>query len=111
MLMHTNAMNPFGADQLRASVRFPIRLPILLKTRNSEVTGETENISASGLSFMVDGQLQDNERIEFTIAMPGSVMGSETDVNVHCIGRVVRCEGSEPRKHAAAVIDEYYFVP
>ena len=111
MLMHMNETNPFGADQLRASVRFPIRLPIWLKTDQGEVKGETENISASGLSFLVERQLEENARIEFTIAMPGSVMGSQTDVNVHCIGRVVRCEGSEPLKHAAAVIDEYYFVP
>jgi hypothetical protein len=111
MLMYANETNPFGADQLRASVRFPIRLPIRLKTDEGEVNGETENISASGLSFLVEGQLHENARIEFTIAMPSSVMGSQADVNVHCIGRVVRCEGSEPMKHAAAVIDEYYFVP
>ena len=76
MLMHMNETNPFGADQLRASVRFPIRLPIWLKTDQGEVKGETENISASGLSFLVERQLEENARIEFTIAMPGSVMGS-----------------------------------
>jgi hypothetical protein len=40
--------------------------------------------------------------------MPSEVMGSATDVSVHCIGRVVRHQHSEDESMAAAVIDEYF---
>ena len=47
-------------------------------------------------------------RIEFTIAMPSAVMGTEKDVTIHCIGRVVRHYLQGGQKKAAAVIDEYF---
>jgi hypothetical protein len=40
--------------------------------------------------------------------MPFAVMGSSTDVTVHCIGRVVRHAISGLQKKAAVVIDEYF---
>ena len=40
--------------------------------------------------------------------MPSDVMGSATDVTIHCIGRVVRHYAEGDEKKAAAVIDEYF---
>jgi hypothetical protein len=35
-------------------------------------------------------------------------MGSEKDVTIHCIGRIVRHYQKDGEKKAAAVIDEYF---
>jgi len=46
--------------------------------------------------------------IEFTMSMPSEVMGWDSDVAIHCFGRVVRHQCSNERLMAAAVIDDYY---
>jgi hypothetical protein len=35
-------------------------------------------------------------------------MGGDSDVAIHCFGRVVRHQCSEEEQMAAAVIDDYY---
>ncbi|WP_263365282.1 PilZ domain-containing protein [Edaphobacter bradus] len=97
-----------GDNPVRTAVRFPMRLNLHLQTEQGVLEAVTENISANGLLFVSDSLPAVDSRIEFTIEMPSSVMGSATDVTIHCIGRVVRhyLEGGE--KKAAAVIDEYF---
>lgn len=99
---------PTGENPVRTAVRFPMRLAIRLHTDQGDLDAMTENISANGLLFVSDRLPEIDSRIEFTIAMPSAIMGSATDVTIHCIGRVVRhyLEGDE--KKAAAVIDEYF---
>jgi len=98
------------AEPVRSSVRFPLKLPMSLHTPAGEVQTTTENISSSGVLFVVDLPLEMNSKVEFSMAIPAQVLGTETDVTVHCTGRVVRHEpaGSEP-KAAAVVIDKYSF--
>ena len=98
-----------GADNpVRTAVRFPMKLALRLQTEDGELDAVTENISANGLLFVSDRLPAVDSRIEFTITMPSDVMGSDKDVTIHCVGRVVRhyLEGGE--KKAAAVIDEYF---
>ena len=97
-----------GENPVRTAVRFPMRLPLQIQTEQGELLATTENISANGLLFVCDRLPEVNSRIEFTIAMPSAVMGSETDVTIHCIGRVVRHYLENEEKKAAAVIDEYF---
>jgi hypothetical protein len=40
--------------------------------------------------------------------MPAQTMGSEKDVQVECIGRVVRCNPVGERIAVGAIIDEYH---
>ena len=99
-----------SADELRSSVRFPIKLPLAITTESrQEHVAETENISAGGVLFTVDADMAPGSRIEFSIAMPSTVLGTSSDVMVKCVGRVVRCAEEGPRKAVAAVIDEYRF--
>jgi hypothetical protein len=95
-------------NPVRTAVRFPMRLAIRMYTEHGELEAFTENISANGLLFISEHLPEIDSKIEFTIAMPSTVMGSATDVTIHCIGRVVRhyLDGNE--KKAAAVIDEYF---
>lgn len=101
--LKSEAENP-----VRTAVRFPMKLAIHVKTEQGELDAVTENISANGLLFVADNLPAIDSRIEFTIAMPSAVMGSETDVTIHCIGRVVRHSLQGDEKKAAAVIDEYF---
>lgn len=93
---------------VRAAVRFPMKLPLRIQTSEGELHAITENISANGLLFVCDHSLEIGNKIEFTIAMPAAVMGSEKDVTIHCIGRVVRTCQQDGQKKTAAVIDEYF---
>ena len=99
---------PAGDNPVRTAVRFPMRLAIRLHTDDGEMEATTENISANGLLFVGDQLPPLEARIEFTIAMPSTVMGTEKDVTIHCIGRVVRHYLQGSQKKAAAVIDEYF---
>jgi|SRR5580693_8333631 PilZ domain len=98
---------PTGENPVRTAVRFPMRLSIRLQTDQGEMEAMTENISANGLLFVGEQLPAVESRIEFTIAMPSSVMGTTKDVTIHCIGRVVRHYLQGGQKKAAAVIDEY----
>ncbi len=99
-----------STDELRSSVRFPIKLPVAITTEeHQEHHAETENISAGGVLFTVDAEMAPGSKIEFAIAMPATVLGTSSDVMVKCVGRVVRCAEEGDRKCVAAVIDEYRF--
>ena len=84
-----------------------MRLAIRIQTEQGELEAVTENISANGLLFVSENLPPVDSKIEFTIAMPAAVMGTEKDVTIHCIGRVVRHYLQDGTKKAAAVIDEY----
>jgi len=97
-------------DDLRSSVRFPIRLPVeVCAEKQATHRAETKDISAGGILFYVDATMAVGSRIEFNISMPASVLGTPGDVKVKCVGRVVRCAEEGDRKAVAAVIDEYRF--
>ena len=85
-----------------------MRLALRMQTQDGELEAVTENISANGLLFISDTLPELETKIEFTIAMPSAVMGTETDITIHCIGRVVRHYLQNGQKKAAAVIDEYF---
>jgi hypothetical protein len=96
-------------DELRSSVRFPLKLPVEVRAETNGVSGETEDISAGGVLFYMDTELEIGSMIDFSISMPANVLGTATDVVVKCTGRVVRCSKHGDRTAVAAVIDEYHF--
>jgi hypothetical protein len=102
-------MKPETSSDMRSAVRFPIRLPIAIKAGSAEHSAETQNISAGGVLFHLETDMQVGSNIEFRISMPADVLGSNTDVLVTGSGRVVRCNLEEGRRVVAAIIDEYRF--
>jgi len=66
-------------------------------------------MSASGVLFEMHDPLKVGQGIDFSIRMPGDVLGSPNDVMVRCSGRVVRCSLSQGQYQAAATIDDYRF--
>jgi PilZ domain-containing protein len=98
-----------GRQEVRCAVRFPLALPVVLSTGESDVEGQTRNVSASGVLFSLDQDLRVGSDVRFSLRMPRETLGSPQDVVVHCKGRVVRCSSSHNEHLAAATIDEYRF--
>jgi PilZ domain len=98
-----------GRQEVRCAVRFPLSLPVVLSTGESDVEGHTRNVSASGVLFALNQALRVGSDVRFSMRMPRETLGSPQDVVVHCKGRVVRCSSSHNEHLAAATIDEYRF--
>lgn len=93
----------------RNAVRFPLHLSVALRTSTSEYEAETRDISAGGILFYTETAIPIGSPVEFTIRMPGEVLGSSQDVLVRCEGRVVRCSAEGTGNNVAVAIDEYEF--
>jgi c-di-GMP-binding flagellar brake protein YcgR len=97
-------------EDLRSATRFPIKLPVEVRAEEAaKLQAETKDISAGGVLFYMDKAMAVGSRIEFNISLPAAVLGTPNDVNVLCMGRVVRCSDEGDRRAVAAVIDEYRF--
>jgi hypothetical protein len=68
-----------------------------------------ENISANGVLFAMDKDVPVGSMVEFTILLPGDVVGARKDVQIDCRGRVVRSFEDRGRRGVGVVIDEYHF--
>lgn len=96
--------------EMRSAVRFPIQLPVAIRSESGTYQAMTADISAGGVLFHMEKAIAVGSTIEFTINMPASVIGTCTDVLVNCVGRVVRCsEQDSGPADVAAVIDDYTF--
>ncbi len=93
---------------VRSAVRFPMKLAIRIQTDEGELEATTEDVSANGVLFTGRRLPLVDSRVEFTITMPGAVMGNPQDVVIHCVGRIVRHQRRKSDDLAAAVIDEYF---
>ncbi|HSY34509.1 MAG TPA: PilZ domain-containing protein [Acidobacteriaceae bacterium] len=99
----------YEAIPVRAAVRFPLRLEVVLRTADREYPGVTEDVSANGLLFVANELPPVGAEIRFELTMPAAVMGGVNDVLLHCLGRIVRHQRIADTEMAAAVIDEYSF--
>ena len=99
-----------AGQEVRCAVRFPLTLPVVISTGKKEYTALTNNVSASGVLFEMNIPLRVGEGIDFSLRMPGEILGTSQDILVHCHGRVVRCSMSQSQSQVAATIDEYEFV-
>jgi len=94
---------------MQSAVRFPIRLPVSVKSESGERHTETQNISANGVLFHIDSEMPVGSTVDFTISLPADVVGADADVQLDCRGRVVRSSDEEGRRGVGVVIDEYRF--
>ena len=99
-----------GYTDVQGAPRFPIKLPVAMKSGAPGNAIETENISANGVLFRMDADVPVGSAVDFTISLPANVVGAEADVQVDCHGRVVRSfEEDGGRRGVGVVIDEYRF--
>jgi hypothetical protein len=111
--------NRMGYTDVQGAPRFPIKLPVALKSPINPLgltgndvaakTIETENISANGVLFRMDADVPVGSAVDFTISLPADVVGAAADVQVDCRGRVVRSFADGGRRGVGVVIDEYRF--
>ncbi len=94
---------------LRNSTRFPLHLPVTLKTPSGEYHAKTTDISAGGILFQTEVAIEVGSAVEFAIEMPVDILGTTHPVLVMCAGRVVRCSEEGAGRNIAVVIDEYRF--
>jgi hypothetical protein len=97
-------------NDVQGAARFPIKLPVALRSGGNDKAIETENISANGVLFRMESDVPIGSAVDFTISLPANVVGAEADVQVDCRGRVVRSfEEDGGRRGVGVVIDEYRF--
>ena len=94
---------------VQSAARFPVKLPIAVKSGADVRSAETQNISANGVLFEVDADMPIGSPVDFTISLPADVVGAAEDVRVDCRGRVVRSFEDGGRRGVGVVIDEYRF--
>jgi len=79
--------------------------------KGREVDASTRDVSYRGLYFLADANFEIGGEIEFVIILPQQVTQSG-DVNIRCLGEVVRVEPTENgRVGIAAKIARYEFMP
>jgi len=97
--------------ELRASVRFPVRMSVKIQTDTGRENAETVNVSASGVLLEYSRLLDAGSPIEIEMIMPSNTMGTSQDVVVYCHGRVIRSyRKSATLVEIATVIDNYQII-
>jgi len=94
---------------MQSAPRFPLHLAVEVMSQNGSCAAETQNISANGVLFAMDRDVPVGSIVDFTILLPGEVIGSRGDVQIDCHGRVVRSFEDRGRRGVGVVIDEYHF--
>lgn len=94
---------------MQSAMRFPVKLPISVKSKSGESHTESQNISANGVLFQMDSDMPIGSMVDFTISLPAEIVGSDADVQLDCRGRVVRSSDDGGRRGVGVVIDEYRF--
>jgi hypothetical protein len=103
------------AKDQRRNQRFALRLPFELVRSGSHFirkTGETRNLSSTGVLFTSDAEVQIGEPIEYLITLPSSREGDT--VRLRCMGKVVRFDQTLAETQAppavAATLERFEFV-
>jgi hypothetical protein len=96
-------------EEMQSAPRFPLHLPVALKAQSQAFEAETQNISSNGVLFAMDNDVPVGSIVDFTILLPGDVVGVASDVQIDCRGRVVRSFEDRGRRGVGVVIDEYHF--
>jgi PilZ domain len=102
-----------GVDR-REARRFNMTLPLRVlphEPHGSELTAQTRDVSYRGLYFLAETKFPIGSEIEFVITLPEQATQSN-DVNIRCLGQIVRVEPtSNGRMGIAAKIERYEFMP
>ncbi|HXY48815.1 MAG TPA: PilZ domain-containing protein [Terriglobales bacterium] len=94
---------------MQGAARFPVKLPVAVKSDGGTQPAETQNISANGVLFEIDSDMPVGSPVDFVISLPADVVGADEDIRVDCRGRVVRSFEDGGRRGVGVVIDEYRF--
>jgi PilZ domain-containing protein len=102
-------MRDLQYPDMQSAMRFPIKLPISVKSKSGQSLTESQNISSNGVLFQMDSDMPIGSMVDFTISLPAQIVGADADVHLDCRGRVVRSSEDGGRRGVGVVIDEYRF--
>src|SRR5919109_5228240 len=57
-------------QDMQSAMRFPIKLPVSVKSNTGANAAETQNISANGVLFRVDSDMPIGSPVDFTLSLP-----------------------------------------
>ena len=102
-----------GADR-REARRFNMTLPLRVlphEPSGAAFDAQTRDVSYRGLYFLAETNFDIGSEIEFVITLPQQI-SKNGDVNIRCLGQIVRVEPTENgRLGIAAKIERYEFIP
>src|SRR6266851_4296848 len=91
----------------RKNQRFELRLPFeIIRAGAKAKTGETKNVSSSGVLFTSAAPVEVGEPIEYFITFP-KAPGSHVEVRLRCVGKVLR---GDAQAAFAATLERYEFI-
>jgi hypothetical protein len=100
-------------EERRSTRRFDMRLPAMVKTIDGnqyEVRTETQNVSARGVFFYLDKQVDPGSHLEVTLTFPPHITLTDS-VRIRFMARVVRIDRAPISQiGVAAYIEEYEFL-
>jgi hypothetical protein len=101
-------------EERRQMRRFELRLPATVAFANSgpqDVLTETQNVSARGVFFYLEGKIAEGSPVEVTLTFPPHVTLAG-NVRVRFTAHVIRVEAvpGSTRIGVAAAIEEYEFL-
>lgn len=98
----------------RASRRFTMALPLLVRSSDSEGeaerSGKTRDVSFRGLYFTIDTRYESGASLELVLTLPKEITMAG-DVHIRCFAQVVRVEPLNGHCGVAARIQRYEFLP
>lgn len=95
------------ATPMRGAVRFPLHLPVQLRTDTGLIDAITEDISSIGALFLSQQAPAVGSMLEWHLHLPASAMGTPGSVQVDCVGRVVWTRVEADGVRLGAIIDHY----
>jgi hypothetical protein len=102
-----------GNNEQRNTRRFSLKLPMTVKLDSdtvSTVASQTKDVSARGVFFYLNSEVNAGSPIEFTLTLPAEITLTE-NIRVHCTGKVVRVDQVDGNQVGiAAAIDQYDFL-
>ena len=116
--MNTSGANredyTLSAEERRATQRFQIRLPMIVRwTSDSaigEATTESRDVSSRGVYFFLPKEVSSGSPVEILLTLPHEITLAGP-VKVRCLGRIKRAEVDEPgRIGVVAQIERYEFL-
>ena len=97
---------PDPVDPVRAAVRFPMKLPVILQRNGTRTAATTVDVSSTGILFSLDAVLEVGTELDWELRLPAESMGTGHDISVFCHGRVAWVHEQTPVR-MAVTIDQY----
>jgi hypothetical protein len=101
-------------EERRATQRFQIRLPMMVRWTNGSAIGEasteSRNVSSHGVYFVLPKEVSSGSPVEILLTLPHEITLAGP-VKVRCLGRIKRAETDEPGHFGVvAQIERYEFL-